>query len=340
LVLPAQLKDTYMITDTQNIRDLRQWLCWHSETREGKPTKIPYSPHTSVRASSTDPETWGSYQEAVAACKKHGYGGIGFVFTAEDDLCGVDLDGCLDPETGEIEDWAQEMIEELNSYAEISPSGTGIHVLVRGKLPSGRNRKGRFEAYDRGRYFTVTGRHLAGTPQTIESRQEQLERVVQRVFGSSAAESENGHGTNGSAPKPNGLADDALIQKALSASNGERFSRLWSGDTSGYGSHSEADLALCGMLAFWTGGDPIRMDLLFRASGLYREKWERADYREGTISEALDGKTEFYQPSTTVRLKDSTEKDGSEEKEERRNQADRLIGYALEDVSGTRRVLW
>jgi hypothetical protein len=205
---------------------------------------------------------------------------------------------------------------------------------VRGKLPSGRNRKGRFEAYDRGRYFTVTGRHLAGTPQTIESRQEQLERVVQRVFGSSAAESENGHGTNGSAPKPNGLADDALIQKALSASNGERFSRLWSGDTSGYGSHSEADLALCGMLAFWTGGDPIRMDLLFRASGLYREKWERADYREGTISEALDGKTEFYQPSTTVRLKDSTEKDGSEEKEERRNQADRLIGYALEDVDG------
>jgi hypothetical protein len=333
-VLPAKLKDAYMITDTQNIRDLKQWLCWHSETREGKPTKIPYSPHTSVRASSTDPETWGSYKEAVAACKRHGYGGIGFVFTPEDDLCGIDLDGCLDPETGEIERWAQEIIDELNSYAEISPSGTGVHVLIRGTLPPGRNRKGRFEAYDRGRYFTVTGRHLAGTPPSIEFRQDQLERVVMWVFGSSAAESENGHSTNGFAPTPNGLTDDELIQKALSASNEERFARLWSGDTGAYGSHSEADLALCGMLAFWTGGDPIRMDRLFRMSGLYREKWERAGYRDGTISEALKGKTEFYQPPKTATLRDGTEKVESEEKEERRNQADRLIGYALDDLQG------
>jgi hypothetical protein len=334
LVLPAQLKDDYMIADTQNIRDLRQWLCWHSETREGKPTKIPYSPHTSVRASSTDPKTWGSYEEAVAACKKHGYGGIGFVFTPEDDLCGVDVDGCLDPETGEIEGWAQEIIDELDSYAEISPSGTGVHVLIRGTLPPGRNRKGRFEAYDRGRYFTVTGRHLAGTPQSIESRQEQLECVVGRVFGGSATESDNGHSTNGSAPTPNGLTDEELVRKASSASKGERFACLWSGDTGGYGSHSEADLALCGMLAFWTGGDPIRMDRLFRTSGLYREKWERAGYRDGTISEALKGKTEFYQPPKTVKLRDGTEKGGSEEKEDRRNQADRLIGYALDDVQG------
>ena len=93
---------------------------------------------------------------------------------------------CLDPETGEIESWAWEIIEELDSYTEISPSGTGVHILVRGELPEGRNRKGRFEAYDRGRYFTVTGKHLAGTPQSIESRQEELRGVVRRVFGSEA----------------------------------------------------------------------------------------------------------------------------------------------------------
>jgi len=127
------------------------------------------------------------------------------------------------------------------------------------------------------------------------------------VFGSSAAESENEHSTNGSAPTPNDLTDEELVRKASSASNGEIFARLWSGDTGGYGSHSEADLALCGMLAFWTGGDPIRMDRLFRASGLYREKWERAGYRDGTISEALKGKTEFYQPPKTVKLRDGTE---------------------------------
>src|SRR5215213_6780349 len=187
-----------MIADTTNMRDLRQWLCWRSVERDGKPTKIPYSPITGQRASSRTPETWTGYEEAVRACKEHGYGGIGFVFTSEDDLCGVDLDGCLDPETGEIEPWAWEIVEQLDSYTEISPSGTGVHVLVRAQLPEGRNRKGRFEAYDRRRYFTVTGRHLEGTPRSIESRQEQLERVVQRVFGSSAAESTNGHKEFGS----------------------------------------------------------------------------------------------------------------------------------------------
>jgi putative DNA primase/helicase len=130
-MLPAQLKDTYMIAGTQNIRDLRRWVCWRTEERSGKPTKVPYSPLTGKRASSTGSETWASHQEAVKSCREHGYNGIGITFTTEDDLCGVDLDGCLDPETGVIEGWAQEVIEELDSYTEISPSGRGVHVLVR-----------------------------------------------------------------------------------------------------------------------------------------------------------------------------------------------------------------
>src|ERR687890_2660085 len=181
-----------MVADTLGMRDLRQWLCWRSEERDGKPTKVPYAPATGKRADSTVPETWTGYQEAVRVCKEQGYSGIGFVFTPEDDLCGVDLDRCLDPETGEIEGWVQEVIGELNSYTEISPSGTGVHILVRGELLAGRNRKGRFEAYDRGRYFTVTGKHLSGTPRSIESRQEELRRVVRRVF---VEESSNGHAT-------------------------------------------------------------------------------------------------------------------------------------------------
>ena len=172
-----------MVADTLDLRDLRQWLCWRSEDRDGKPTKVPYSPATGKKADRTVPETWTGYQEAVKACNEKGYGGIGFVFTSEDDLCGVDLDKCLDPETGEIEPWAWAIIEELNSYTEISPSGTGVHILVRAALPKGRNRNGRFEAYDRSRYFTVTGKHLVGTPQTIEGRQEELHSVVGRVFG-------------------------------------------------------------------------------------------------------------------------------------------------------------
>jgi putative DNA primase/helicase len=319
-----------MIEETQNIRDLRQWLCWRIEERDGKLTKVPYSPLTGEKASTSNPETWVGYSLAVEAYREHGYGGIGLVFSEDDPFCGVDLDGCLNPEAGEIEGWAREIIEELDSYTEISPSGKGVHVLVRATLPEGRNRKGRFEAYDRGRYFTVTGKHLAGTPQTIEVRQEALQSVVRRVFGE---ENTNGQTKPVAAPEPvdNGLSDSEVLQKALAASNGARFSRLWNGDTSGYGSPSEADLALCGMLAFWTGGDATRIDTLFRQSGLYRKKWDRKDYRNRTITQALSGKTEFYKAPKTVKLADGTEH-MAEEKEERRNQADRLIGYALQDV--------
>jgi hypothetical protein len=287
-----------MITDTQNIRDLRQWLCWRTEERDGKPTKIPYSPLTGFLASSSDPETWASHSEAVKARKERGYGGIGFVFTTEDDLCGVDLDGCLNPETGEIEDWAREIIEELDSYTEISPSGGGVHALVRGELPPGRNRKGRFEAYDKGRYFTVTGRHLDGTPKTIENRQEQLASVVRRVLGEQ--ESTNGHGSHGPS---NDLSDTEILARARQAANGEAFETLWAGDTSDYASRSEADLALCSRLAFWTGGDPIRVGALFRQSGLYRPKWDERHYANGktygeaTIEKAFEGATEFYAAS-------------------------------------------
>ena len=299
-----------MLADTHNMRDLRQWLVWRVEKRDGKPTKIPYSPTTGQRASSTARETWAGYEEAARAAREHGYGGIGFVFTPEDDLCGVDLDGCLDPESGEVEGWAREIIDELDSYTEISPSGTGVHVLVRGELPPGRNRKGRFEAYDQGRYFTVTGKHLTGTPRSVESRQEALQNVARRVFGEEGANGRTGRTrpVTVAVRQDNGLSDAEIVEKASASRSGEKFRRLWSGDTGDYGSHSEADLALCGMLAFWSGGDAAKVDALFRQSGLYRKKWDREAYRNRTITEALSGKTEFYEPPRMVKLADGTER--------------------------------
>jgi hypothetical protein len=286
-----------MTTKTQNIQDLRQWLCWRIEEREGKPTKVPYSPLTGKKASATDSGTWASYSEAVEAYREHGYGGIGLVFSEDDPFCGVDLDDCLNPKTGEIEAWAQEIIEELDSYTEVSPSGRGVHVLVRGELPPGRNRKGKFEAYDKGRYFTVTGRHLDGTPKTIENRQEQLRSVVRRVLGE--PESSNGHKAS-NFEFVSELSDEEIVEKASTADNGEKFRLLWAGDNSGYASRSEADLALCSHLMFWTGGDPGRVDELFRQSGLYRKKWDERHYSDGrtygqaTIQKALEGAAEFY----------------------------------------------
>lgn len=130
--------------------------------------------------------------------------------------------------------------------------------------------------YDSGRYFTVTGHHLDGTPTTIESRQEQIDELHRRVFGPALPEE-----------------DAMLIQKAMNAKNGRKFKKLWEGNITGYPSDSEADLALCSVLGFWTGNDAERIDRLFRESRLYRPKWDRPDYRKRTIGAALNGRMEY-----------------------------------------------
>ena len=293
-----------MVADTFNMRDLRQWLCWRSEERDGKPTKVPYSPATGKRADSTVPETWTGYQEAVRACKEKGYGGIGFVFTSGDDLCGVDLDRCLNPEIGEMESLAQEIIEALDSYTEVSPSGTGVHVLLRGELPPGRRRSGRIEMYDRARFFTITGHRLQDVPATINRRQEELTRLHRRVFG--LEQPTRAMKPDGRAAAGMVLADSELIDHAMRAANGEKFARLWAGDTSEYATatnegRSEADLALCSILSFWCGPDEDRIDRLFRQSGLMRQKWERSDYRSLTLAVALD-RDEFYEGGAALTL--------------------------------------
>jgi putative DNA primase/helicase len=122
-------------------------------------------------ASVSDPDTWTFCEHAEAACKAGGFDGPGFVFTKDDPYCGIDLDGCRDPSTGEIAPWAQEIINLMSSYTEVSPSGTGVHIIARAKLPSACKGAG-IELYDHTRFFTMTGDHLAGTPLTIEDAQE------------------------------------------------------------------------------------------------------------------------------------------------------------------------
>ena len=281
------------MSESPSIRDLHQWVCWRSEERNGKRTKVPYSPTTGVRARSDDPETWGALAEAREAARQRDYNGIGLVFTASDSFCGVDLDGCLNPETGEVEPWALEIVEELSSYTEISPSGTGLHIIVRACLPEGGNRKGRIEMYDRGRFFTMTSRRLSGTSHLIEERQHQVEALHTRLFP--PREQDPSTSANSSVSE-NGLDDAEILRRAMSARSGERFAALWTGDRSGYASDSEADLAFCNMLAFWTGPDEERIASLVSRSGLAREKWNREDYRRRTIARALNDATEFYAP--------------------------------------------
>jgi putative DNA primase/helicase len=284
----------------QALRERAQWVAWSYERRKDKSgkwkwTKLPVNPRTGRLASSTGPTTWCTFEEALAFYLKHrdSIAGIGFVFSPEDPFCGVDLDDCWDAESGSIHEWAAKIVAQLASYTEISPSGTGLKIFLRGTLPEGRNRRGSIEMYDRSRYFAVTGHHLPETPLTIEERQAELDQLQQSLSqdlvqtnGKPSAEEER--------PAPQCPSDHELIEKAKLAHNGEKFSRLWSGDISGYQSHSEADQALCNLLAFWTGPDPARIDDLFRQSGLFRDKWEREDYRTQTIQKALAGRMEFY----------------------------------------------
>jgi putative DNA primase/helicase len=123
-----------------------------------EPDKVPYSPRTGRRASSTDLLTWGTFEEALEAYENGEYAGLGFVFCSGDPYTGVDLDDCVN-ENGEIAPWALEIVCYLDSYTELSATGTGLHIIVRGDVPN--RRKGDVEVYISKRFFTMTG-HVVG----------------------------------------------------------------------------------------------------------------------------------------------------------------------------------
>jgi len=170
-----------------------QWVCWKYSTKDGKQTKLPINAHTGKLASSTDPQTWATFEDAQA--KQNGNAGIGFVFSANDPYCGIDFDGCYREDTGEIAPWAQRWIAKLNSYSEISPSKTGIKVWVKAKwpLPSGKKisihelefvagKQSAIEVYDHARYFAVTGMRLSDYPADIQERQSIVDEICKAHF--------------------------------------------------------------------------------------------------------------------------------------------------------------
>jgi primase-polymerase (primpol)-like protein len=256
----------------EQLRQHDQWVLWRRQKRRGKVTKVPYCARTGQMASSTEPATWSSFDRAVAAYKAGGYSGIGFVFTSKDEVVGIDLDKCRDTENGHIADWAAKIIAQIDTYSEVSPSGEGVHLYAFGKLPDACRKKGHIEVYESGRYFTVTGHHVPGTPLSVEARGDSVRAFHEEVFGAAIA------GVIASSPISARRDDADVLAKARSAKNGAKFSRLFGGDWSDYPSQSEADLALCIILTYWTSGDSEQVDRLFRQSGLYRAKWDERHY--------------------------------------------------------------
>ena len=228
-----------------------QWVAWDYVRRSGRWTKLPIDPASRRPAKSNDPGTWNSLPSALAVPN---VAGVGFMFHADDPFCGIDLDDCRDPETGSLTAECQRIVDAFNSYVEVSPSGTGVKLFIKGTLPNGAGRKcGHIEIYDRGRYFAVTGRPAFRPVRKIRNAQKELDH--------------------------------------LAASLATRESRVTSDAAK---SPSEGDLAFCVRLVQSLGdrATPEAIDKLFRASGRMRPKWDERrgelTYGQRTIARALE----------------------------------------------------
>ncbi len=255
--------------DLQNVplvlRRTLQWIVWRYEENpeKNKPDKVPYNPRSLSHeqpwhASVTKPRTWASFSEAVRALNSGRYTGVGFVFHGSDPFCGIDLDHCLDEETHQLNAWARDIITQIDSYSEWSPSGTGIHILARATLPvAGINRKGvGLEMYTSGRFFTITGKRVVGSSEDVLPRQEAVTSLYEAYV---VTESAHTQGEDDAAPHrkderpiayaqfqspaahtqktgrdrpiktPDDLSDEELLEKAMNPerADGRDFARLW-----------------------------------------------------------------------------------------------------------------
>lgn len=281
----------------EDLRASPQWVAWRYKQRAGekKLTKVPFT--TDQRnARSNDPATWTTFAAVLAAYRRGGFDGVGYVLSAEDPFAAIDLDDVV--EAGVINAWALRIIGEINSYTEISPSRSGLRIMVRATLPPGARKRGQIEMYDRLRFMTLTGAHVAGTPSTVEDRQAAVEALHAREL----ARPERPQPTAPVPARPVDLDDRELLVRILASRQGDRFARLWEGRDEAYGGdRSAGDLALCAMLSFWCARDAARVDQFFRRSYRMREKWDQRHFSSGetygqhTIGIAVAGTLETYE---------------------------------------------
>lgn len=266
------------------------FLLWRYETRNGRPTKVPYK-ISGVKADATNRSHFSSFDAAKLAFSKGGYDGIGIF--VESKFSAIDIDSCM-TDSG-FSELARDIINRMDSYTEYSPSGKGVRILIdttdavydKSKYYIN-NRKIHVEAYTEKKYVTVTGNSIYEKP--IRKCGEDFTAFLKKYMAKPKPQKPK------AVPPGSFLSDAAVIDLAMSAANSEKFRKLWNGDTTGYASQSEAELALCSILAFYCGGDEEQIDRLMRLSDLCREKWDREDYSRRTIEKAVSGTAEFYRP--------------------------------------------
>jgi hypothetical protein len=255
-----------------------QWVCWKLVPRgEGKATKLPINARTGQLASVTDPATWGGFDEAVAAVETWGCTGIGFVLSDADPFTIIDLDNCGGDEVARARQ--QKIVQSFSSYSEISPSGNGLHIVVKGSVPSGKRRE-KVEVYSSERYMTMTGNVHCGLP--IAERQQLLDILWTDMGGTTS-------NVGVIVDELERERDETIIARSSAAKNGEKFKNLFAGKwTTLYPSQSEADQALINILGFYSknSGQIARIFLMSELG--QREKAHRTDYLTAMIRKAMD----------------------------------------------------
>ncbi len=239
------------------LREIPHWVLWKPEERDGKRTKPPYT-KSGTYANTRDPSTWLPFSEAVEICQTDGYSGIGFVLT-DGPFTIIDLDNCV--HDGTILPWAVHAVKELKSYTELSPSGRGLHIIIRGDAPTGSRKTDGFEVLGDGRYATITGNALKGYNIEPTENHQALKTLCEVMFG------------------PAGRTAVELSRGV----RGEKLRKLYLGrwqEAGGYPSQSEAEYGFCGALAR-IGLSRTETDQVYRMSGLFRSKWDETHSSDG-----------------------------------------------------------
>jgi primase-polymerase (primpol)-like protein len=282
------------------LRAIPAWVGWRLVFEYRRWMKKPIQIRTGNLAETDDPSTWCDFETTLQGYERLGCDGIGLCRTA--DFVFIDCDGVFDRDGHLLPfTWAEQILSAISgrAYLEKSITGTGLHGIGRGTLPPGRRQfddPGRthtgYAFYDNNRFFTFSGAVLPSSGELCDLTPE-LASLHRELFPVAAT---NGTSKIGARPTVRSLSDGEVLERACRAKDGAKFSRLLRGDFSDYPSHSEADLAFCCKLAFWTQRDAGRIDTFFRQSGLMRDKWLRDDYREQTIAKACQATTEIWEP--------------------------------------------
>lgn len=279
----------------------RRWVTWRLVVRNGKRTKPPDQATNDARA-------WLTLARAIKYAERTGADGIGFVLGTG--LVGVDIDHCISDE-GELSNVARDALESIDTYAERSPSGRGIHLILRASFPnhSYNDRELGLEIYDgsdgHARFFTITGHRFTNATEIADGVDTQgaFDALRARWIRVGAPLREIVDEPNDAAQR---LNDGVILSLLFAAKNAQKAQRLFEhGDWSGYPSQSEADLALVRMLRFYTR-EVAQLDRLFRRSALMRAKWDKRHgaqtYGATTIAEAIAMGGHAYQPRRNRRL--------------------------------------